>query len=292
MSTSVAFSPDGKTLAAGYTVGSASAAAAAWCSGTRRGHAAGGRAAARARGRRRERGLQPRRPAPWPRATATAASAAADVRRRGAVGRGAAGAAPADEPLPVAEGDVASVAFSPDGKTLAAVYDGGGVGGGVVLWDAARRDAAAGRAAARGRGRRLRAWPSAPTARPSPRVRRSARSAAGWCSGTRRGAAARGRRRCPWPRAASERGLQPRRQDPRRGLRRRRRPRRRRGALGRGAARAAAARAAARGTRAASASVAFSPDGKTLAAGYAAPRRRPTAAAWCSGTRCGARGWR
>ena len=45
----------------------------------------------------------------------------------------------ADEPLPVKEGDVTSVAFSPDGKTIAAGYDGasGGVGGGVVLWDAA-----------------------------------------------------------------------------------------------------------------------------------------------------------
>src|SRR5205823_5853696 len=34
-------------------------------------------------------------------------------------------------PLPVQEGYVRSVAFSPDGKTIAAGY----VGGGVVLWD-------------------------------------------------------------------------------------------------------------------------------------------------------------
>jgi len=40
-----------------------------------------------------------------------------------------------DQPLAVAEGDVVSVAFSPDGKTLAAGYDGG-----VVLWDVARRE--------------------------------------------------------------------------------------------------------------------------------------------------------
>ena len=46
----------------------------------------------------------------------------------------------ADDPLAVKEGDVTSVAFSPDGKTLAAGYGGGvGVGGGVVLWDVAAR---------------------------------------------------------------------------------------------------------------------------------------------------------
>ena len=39
------------------------------------------------------------------------------------------------------EGDVGSVAFSPDGKTLAAGYYVvvGGGGGGVVLWDVAAR---------------------------------------------------------------------------------------------------------------------------------------------------------
>ena len=46
----------------------------------------------------------------------------------------------ADDPLAVKEGDVTSVAFSPDGKTLAAGYgDVGGGGGGVVLWDVAAR---------------------------------------------------------------------------------------------------------------------------------------------------------
>ena len=43
-----------------------------------------------------------------------------------------------DQPLPVSEGSVATVAFSPDGKTLAAGYS-AGQGGGVVLWDTARR---------------------------------------------------------------------------------------------------------------------------------------------------------
>jgi WD40 repeat protein len=44
----------------------------------------------------------------------------------------------ADDPLPVNEGGVTGVSFSPDGKTIAAGYAVGG-GGGVVLWDVARR---------------------------------------------------------------------------------------------------------------------------------------------------------
>ena len=43
-----------------------------------------------------------------------------------------------EDPLPVKEGGVHSVAFSPDGKTIAAGYAGGD-GGGVVLWDVATR---------------------------------------------------------------------------------------------------------------------------------------------------------
>ena len=43
-------------------------------------------------------------------------------------------------PLPVNEGGVSSVAFSPDGKTLAAGYSVNDLGGGgVVLWDVATR---------------------------------------------------------------------------------------------------------------------------------------------------------
>ena len=47
----------------------------------------------------------------------------------------------ADEPLPVKEGDVKSVAFSPDGKTIAAGYSGQRWQGGVVLWDVAAQTA-------------------------------------------------------------------------------------------------------------------------------------------------------
>ena len=68
----------------------------------------------------------------WPSAPTARPSrpdtASAAVGGSGAVGRGRAKRL-ADDPLPVKEGHVQSVAFSPDGKTLAAGY---GVGGGRV----------------------------------------------------------------------------------------------------------------------------------------------------------------
>jgi WD40 repeat protein len=45
-----------------------------------------------------------------------------------------------EKPLAVTEGGVSSVAFSPDGKTVAAGYSFAGGVGGVVLWDAARHE--------------------------------------------------------------------------------------------------------------------------------------------------------
>ena len=136
--TSVAFSPDGKTLAAGYGV--AAAAAAGWCCGTwPRGKRLAERAARREGGRRSR--AWPSAPTARPSRpdTASAASAAAGW----CCGTRPARKRLADEPLAVKEGDVESVAFSPDGKTLAAGYGVGG-GGGVVLWDAAARQAAGG----------------------------------------------------------------------------------------------------------------------------------------------------
>ncbi len=54
------------------------------------------------------------------------------------MGRGRAQALAGDS-LPVKEGSVSGVAFSPDGKTVAAGFH--GVVGGVVLWDAAGHSA-------------------------------------------------------------------------------------------------------------------------------------------------------
>ncbi len=148
----------------------------------------------------------------------------------------------ADDPLAVKEGNVKSVAFSPDGKTIAAGY---------------RGDTAA---------------------------------AAAWCCGT-------------WPRASAwrttpspvkegyvtERGLQPRRQDHRGRIRRRRHG-------GGGVVlwdvaarkRLADDPLAREGGR--RQSVAFSPDGKTIAAGYSGGVA--VAAGWCCGTWPRASAWR
>ncbi len=89
------------------------------------------------------------------------------------------------------EGNVQSVAFSPDGKTIAAGYGGSrGDGGGVVLWDAAARKRLAdeplavkegdvGSVAFSPDGKTLAAGYGA-----------SAAASAGWCCGT-------------WPRASA-----------------------------------------------------------------------------------------
>ena len=210
--TSVAFSPDGKTIAAGY---GAAAGAAGWCCGTWPARSGWRRTARREGGRRYERGLQPRRQDPrrgirgvgggggvvlWDAAGAASGWPTTarreggrrherglqprrqDPRRRirrrrrrrrgGAVGRGRRKRL-AEDPLAVKEGDVKSVAFSPDGKTLAAGYGG-------------------------------------------------AAAAAGWCCGTWPAEAAGGGPARREGGRRQERGVQPRRQDPRRGIRRRR----------------------------------------------------------------------
>ena len=90
-----------------------------------------------------------------------------------------------DEPLAVKEGDVSSVAFSPDGKTIAAGYGARrrADAGGVVLWDVAARKRLVDEPLAVKEGT-LRAWPSAPTARPSPPDTAASATAAAWCCGT------------------------------------------------------------------------------------------------------------
>ena len=154
-----------------------------------------------------QRGLQPRRQDPRRRCTAAAWCCGTWRRRR-----------LADEPLPVKEGDVRSVAFSPDGKTIAAGY-------------AAQRRRRRGPV---GRRPRAAAWR---TSR-SPWTRATSTSvafspdgktiAAGYARGGGGGvvlwdvavAPPPGRRAPPRGRGrGQERGLQPRRQDPRRRIR-------------------------------------------------------------------------
>ena len=129
----------------------------------------------------------------------------------------------AQDPLPVKEGDVNSVAFSPDGKTIAAGYGRRG-GGGVVLWDMATRASV---------------WPGTLTVKEggvnsvafAPDGKTIA-AGYGGCHGTRRrrGAMGRGHRERLVGRPLAvkeglrqERGLQPGRQDHRRRIQRRRR---------------------------------------------------------------------
>ena len=130
----MAFSPDGKTIAAGYdSHGGDGGGVVLWD------------VAARKRlvdeplsvkeGDGFERGLQPRRQDHRGRIRRLPAAAAAWC-----CGTWPHANAWSTSHFAVKEGDVASVAFSPDGKTIAAGYGSvDGVGGGVVLWDVAAR---------------------------------------------------------------------------------------------------------------------------------------------------------
>ena len=120
--------------------------------------------------------------------------------------------------LHVDEGDVRSVAFSPDGKTLAAGYN-GRYGGGVVLWDVAgrKRLADAPLPVKEGDVSSVAFSPDGKTLAAGYQRRRRRRG----------GAVGRGRTQAPGRRPPpreggrrSERGLQPRRQDPRGRIRR------------------------------------------------------------------------
>ena len=155
---SVAFSPDGKTLAAGYSVGGGGGGGVVLWDVA--GGSLGDGPLPVTEGPS-ERGLQPRRQDPRRRIRQRQRRW-----RRGAVGRGGS-ASSGRGPLAVTEGIVQSVAFSPDGQTLATGYSGGGDVGGVVLWDVVGwQRLVAGPLAVTGAPSR--AWPSAPTARPSP----------------------------------------------------------------------------------------------------------------------------
>ena len=192
-----------------------------------------------------------------------------------------------DEPLSVKEGDVTSVAFSPDGKTIAAGYVSthpaqrgrrGAVGHG-------RTQTPGRRATSRERGHRCERGLQPRRQDHRGRITTTSAAAAAWCCGTWPHANAWSTSRSPWRRARLERGLQPGWQDHRgritAGVRRRR------GTVGSGRTQAAGRRATPR-ERGRGTSVAFSPDGKTIAAGYCVGSRP---AAWCCGTWPRANAW-
>ena len=112
---SVGFSPDGKTIAAGFTIRRGGGGVVLWDTATRKRLV--DEPLRRERGQGFERGLQPRRQdhRGWIRDSRGIGSASGvvlwDLAARKRL---------VDEPLSVKEGDVESVAFSPDGKTIAA----------------------------------------------------------------------------------------------------------------------------------------------------------------------------
>ena len=190
-----------------------------------------------------------------------------------------------ESPSPVTEGDVRSVAFSPDGKTLAAGYAACGSGG-VVLWDAAGASGWSTKPLPVTEGDRSERGLQPRRQDPRRRIRRCGGGGGVvlWDVAARERLAAKplaregGRR--------SERGLQPRRQDPRRRIR---------DGSGGGVVLWDAAHAQRLATKPLAVkegdvrSVAFSPDGKTLAAGYDAVGRRGGVVLWDAAD---ASGWR
>ena len=190
----------------------------------------------------------------------------------------------AGEPLPVTEGRVHSVAFSPDGKTVAAgyyVYASGYVGG-VVLWGLSQPQAAGRRPARRERGSRHECGVQPRFQEHRSRIRRQRwqprrhlalergrRRAAGGCPADRQG----GQKFITWPSAPTAKPSLPV-YSPR---------------LWCCGDKAQPASVCGyeplQLQRVEATSVAFSPDGKTVAAGYSSPR--------CGGVvlwDCGARG--
>ena len=113
----VAFSPDGKTLAAGFVRAGRQQRRRRGALGRGRAQAPGRRTTPREGGPASERGLQPRRQDPRRRIRRAINGGVVlwDVAARKRL---------ADAPLPVERGHVTGVAFSPDGKTLAAGFGG------------------------------------------------------------------------------------------------------------------------------------------------------------------------
>jgi WD40 repeat protein len=132
--TSVAFSPDGKAVAAGFGAGGAGGGVVLW-------DAAGRKRLAEEPLAVEEGRVTSVAFSPDGKAVAAGFNVAVGDRVVGRVVLWDAASRKRllEEPLAVEEGYVDSVAFSPDGKTVAAGYGGVGGGGSVVLWDIDRK---------------------------------------------------------------------------------------------------------------------------------------------------------